>query len=167
MDFFEVLEARRSVRAYKADPVPEDKLQRVLRAAQLAPTACNLQPWRLVVLETAGREQELRRVFGGAWLAQAPLVLCVASQPGVAWKRSDGKSYADVDAAIVADHVILAAAAQGLGTCWIGAFRPAAARELFGLLPDEEPVALTPLGIPAVSHKARPRQPLETLVRRR
>src|SRR5512136_1959953 len=137
MDFGELIAKRYSVRAYKADPVPEELLGRVLEAARLAPTAANRQPFLVYVVSTAGREEELRKVYHRHWFTQAPLVLCVCTVPAQAWVRVkfDGECYADVDAAIVMDHMILAAAEAGLGTCWIADFNPAAAREVLAL-PD-------------------------------
>ena len=77
----------------------------------------------------------------------------------------DGKSHADVDATIVMDHLILAATDLGLGTCWIAAFDPAAAREVLGVPPEVEPVLFTPLGFPNDQAKPKERRPLEELVR--
>ena len=150
MDFQELIRARYSCRAYRSDPVAEDQLAQVLEAARLAPTADNRQPFRLVVIRTAGREQELQRVYGKNWFVQAPLVIAACGVPAENWvRKQDGKNYNDVDVAIVMDHLILAAADLGLGTCWIAAFDPAAARELLELPEGVEPVAFTPLGHPA------------------
>ncbi|HEY89460.1 MAG TPA: nitroreductase, partial [Thermoflexia bacterium] len=80
-------------------------------------------------------------------------------------RRSDGKCYLDVDAAIAMDHLILAATEQGLGTCWIAAFDPDAAREVLGLPADVEPIVFTPLGYPAVEHPHPQRKTLAELVR--
>lgn len=167
MDFFEVIESRRSVRSYKSDPVEEEKLDLILKAGAAAPTACNYQPFRVLVIPTAGREAELRKIYDKAWFAAAPLVLLVCALPGSAWSRRDGKSYADVDATIAMDHMILAAAAQGLGSCWIANFDPSAARELLGLEPGWEPLALTPIGYPAEAPQARPRKGIGELALRR
>lgn len=165
MDFQDVVSSRRSVRAYKADAVEPEKLNAVLQAAQAAPTACNLQPWRIVVLSTAGREADLLRAYRGPWLAQAPLVLCFAALTDKAWKRRDGKNYADVDTTIAADHAILAAQAQGLGTCWVAAFDTLAVKDVFHLEQGWEPVVITPLGYADEEPEARPRQELADLVR--
>ena len=146
MDFFETIERRYSVRGYKPDPVPDELLERVLESARLAPTACNRQPFRIVVLHTRGREDELARIYGRGWFTQAPLVLAVVALTGEAWRNQAGKSYADVDATIVMDHLILAATALGLGTCWVAAFDAQAAREILALPEGAEPVAFTPLG---------------------
>jgi nitroreductase len=165
MDVMETIAARFSVRAYRPDPVDDETLARVLEAGRLAPTAANRQPFRVIVLHTKDREKELARVYGPQWFSQAPLVLAVVALPGEAWRRMDGKHYADVDATIVMDHLILAATSLGLGTCWVAAFDPAAAREVLGLPDEAEPIAFTPLGYAAQEAGAKKRRPLETLVR--
>ena len=165
MEFRELIEKRYSVRAYRSDPVEEDKLQQVLEAARLAPTAANRQPFQLIVIHTAGREAELKRIYGKDWFVQAPLVICACGVVAQGWVRRDGKSYVDVDVAIVMDHLILAAADLGLGTCWIGAFDPDAAREVLGLPDGVEPIAFTPLGYPADEPRAKKRKGMEELVR--
>lgn len=165
MDVFETIAARYSARAYRPDPVEEETLQRVLEAARLAPTAANRQPFRLVVVHTKGREAELSRIYDSPWFVEAPLVLAVVALPGEAWRRIDGKAYDEVDATIAMDHLILAAASLGLGTCWVAAFDPAAAREVLGLPPEVEPLAFTPLGYPADRARRKVRRSLEELVR--
>ena len=172
MTFLDLVRRRYSVRSYRPDPVPDDLLATVLEAGRLAPTAANRQPFRILVVSTAGREAELRRIYDPPWFVQAPLILCVCAVRGEAWKRDtyDGRSHADVDAAIVMDHLVLAAADVGLGTCWIAAFDPAAAREVLGVPSEVEPMLFTPLGFPAAdsapSARHEERRPLEELVHR-
>jgi nitroreductase len=165
--FSELVQARYSVRAYRLDPVADDLLAQVLEAGRLAPTAANRQPFRILVVHTAGREVELGRIYHRRWFVQAPLLLCVCTVPREAWARAgfDGKSYADVDAAIVMDHMVLAAASLGLGTCWVANFDPAVARAVLGLPEGVEPVLFTPLGVPADRPRAKDRRPLADLVR--
>jgi len=146
MELFEVIQKRYSVRSYKRDPVEESKLQQVLEAARVAPTAANRQPFQFIVIHTAGRETELRRIYNRAWFVQAPVIICACAIPAKAWVRSDSKNYCDVDVAIAMDHLVLAATDVGLGTCWIAAFDPAAARAVLGLPNSVEPIAFTPLG---------------------
>lgn len=165
MDFSELITTRYSVRAYRPDPVEEDKLQQVLEAARLAPTAANRQPFQLIVIHTAGREAELRRIYSSPWFVQAPLVICACGLHSRGWRRADRKDYTDVDVAIVMDHLILAATELGLGTCWIGAFDPQATREVLGLPEGVEPIIFTPLGYPADQPQPKERRPLEELVR--
>ena len=165
MDFQQLIEKRYSVRRYRPDPVEKEKLEKVLQAARLAPTAANLQPFQLVVVETQGREEELKRIYRADWFSKAPVVICVGAVPSEAWSRTDNKNYADVDATIAMDHLILAATELGLGTCWIAAFNPTAARDVLGLPKDVEPIAFTPLGYPADHPGGKNRKPLSRLVR--
>ena len=165
MDLFETIVARHSVRAYKPDSVDDATLGKVLEAARQAPTAAHRQPFRLVVIHTRGREEELARIYSRGWFTQAPLVIAVVAVPGEAWRRSDDKPYDEVDATIAMDHLILAAASLGLGTCWIAAFDPAAAREVLGLPDEVEPIAFTPLGYPDKENAGAPRKPLDELVK--
>ncbi|NLG65162.1 MAG: nitroreductase [Actinobacteria bacterium] len=165
MDVLDLIARRYSVRAYRPDPVEEEKLRQVLEAARLAPTAANRQPFRVLVAQTRGREEELRRVYNRPWFVDAPLVVGVVAVPAEAWRRMDGKPYDEVDATIAMDHLVLAATALGLGTCWVAAFDPAAAREVFGLPDDVAPVAFTPLGYAADEPRHKTRRPLEELVK--
>ncbi len=165
MEFAELIRKRYSVRAYKPDAVEEEKVQQVLEAARLAPTAANRQPFQLIVIPTAGREAELGRIYPQGWFTQAPLVICACGLPDRGWTRMDGKPYVDVDVTIAMDHLILAATDLGLGTCWIAAFDPAAARKVLQLPDGVEPVIFTPLGYPADSLRPKERKPLSELVR--
>ncbi|HPZ42575.1 MAG TPA: nitroreductase family protein [Bacillota bacterium] len=165
MSFMELVKKRYSVRSYKPDPVEKEKLEMVLEAARLAPTAANRQPITFIVVRTEGRKAELSRIYGRAFFTEAPLVICVCYTPKKAWTRSDGKCYGEVDATIAMDHLIMAATELGLGTCWIAAFDPKAAREVLGLPDDVEPVAFTTLGYPADKAVSKNRKPLSELVR--
>ena len=164
MQFLELTRKRYSVRAYKPEPVEEDKLQQVLEAASLAPTAANRQPFQFVVTYTVGREAELKRIYDKDWFIQAPVVICACGVPKQAWVRRDGKNYCDVDVAIAMDHLILAATELGLGTCWIAAFNPAAAREVLRLPDEVEPIAFTPLGYPNDQPTPKKRKPVAEMV---
>ncbi|MGD8370123.1 MAG: nitroreductase family protein [Syntrophobacterales bacterium] len=165
MDFLALARQRYSVRSYKPDPVETEKLDRILEAARLAPTAVNIQPFQLIVIQTANREAELLRIYNKKWFVQPPIVICGCGFPRKNWVRKDGKNYNDVDVAIVMDHLILAATAEGLGTCWIGAFNPAAAKEILGLPATVEPIAFTPLGYANDQPPVKKRKPLPELVR--
>ena len=165
MEFLELVKNRYSARAYKPDLVEDDKLQKVLEAARLAPTACNLQPFQFIVIHTKGKEAELRRIYGASWFVQAPIVICACGIPSQSWVRSDGKNYWEIDVTIAMDHLILAAADLGLGTCWIGAFNPDAARNILKLPGDVEPIAFTPLGYPDDQPGYKGRKVINELVR--
>ncbi|MDZ7378300.1 MAG: nitroreductase family protein [candidate division KSB1 bacterium] len=164
MEFSQLVRARYSVRAYKSVPVEEEKLAAILEAARLAPTAANRQPFAVVVVKTREREEELHRIYKAPWFTQAPLVIAMCTVPDKAWTRRDGKNYADVDATIAMDHLVLAAADLGLGTCWVAAFDPVAAREVLRLPEGVEPLAFTPLGYPDDRPGPKSRKPLSELV---
>jgi nitroreductase len=165
MEFFDLIKKRYSVRAYQSKSVEEEKLHKILEAANIAPTAANRQPFKIIVIYTKGKEADLKRIYHRDWFSQAPLVIGICAVKSEAWSRMDGKNYADVDATIAMDHLILAASDLGLGTCWVAAFDPGAAREIFGLPDDVELVAFTPLGYPADEPRPKKRKSLAEIVR--
>ena len=164
MDLDKLIEKRYSVRGYIDHDIADEDLQAVLNAARLAPTACNLQAFKIIVVHTAGREDEISRMYGREWFVQAPLIICVCGIPAETWRSSNGKNYVDVDVAIVMDHLILAATARGLGTCWIAAFDQQAVKEVLKLPDGVEPIVITPLGYPADSGRPKRRKSLDELV---
>ena len=165
MNFSELIYKRYSVRAYKSDPVEESKLNQVLAAARMAPTAANRQPFQLIVIQVKGREENLLKVYNREWFVQAPIVICAVATPTKGWTRYDGANYTQVDVAIALDHLILSATELGLGTCWIAAFNPDEARKLLKLPPKVDPLLFTPLGYPNDLPKEKDRKPLSELIR--
>ncbi|MEI7844988.1 MAG: nitroreductase family protein [Chloroflexota bacterium] len=166
MEYSELIATRYSVRAYRPDPVEDEKLHAILDAARLAPTAANRQPIQLVVMHTHGLETELGKIYRRPWFVQAPIVIAVCAISSQAWVRESDRFNARlIDAAIVADHLILAATNLGLGTCWIAAFNMDAARSVLRLPDGVEPVIFTPLGYPADQPGPKIRKPLTDLVR--
>jgi len=165
MGFGELVRARYSVRAYDRTPVDEAALARILETVRMAPTAANRQAFRVIVTRTAGQERELGRIYDRDWFVGAPLVLAVCAVPDEGWVRAvDGWQAAGVDATIAMTHLLLAAAEEGLGTCWVASFDPAAAVEVLGLPDGVVPWAFTPLGHPADARPPKERRPLEELV---
>ncbi|MBD3393826.1 MAG: nitroreductase [Chitinivibrionales bacterium] len=162
--FLELAQRRCSVRSYSDRPVEYAKLTAVLEAGRAAPSAVNYQPCSFVVLrgEEVGR---LRASYAREWFLKAPVAIAVCCDRERSWKRSDGKDYGDVDAAIAMDHMILAATELGLGTCWIGAFNAEKAATALNLPPHMDAVVLTPLGYPSGEAELKPRRPLNELVR--
>lgn len=165
MEFSKLINSRYSVRAYKPDPVPDDVLMRVIEAARVAPTAANRQAFQIIVIHTKGAEENLLEIYGKSWFVQPPIVICACGVPGENWVRTDSRNFVDVDVAIVMDHLILAAANEGLGTCWIGAFDPVAARRILGLPDGVEPLIFTPLGFPVDHPREKKRKGIDELVR--
>jgi nitroreductase len=165
MEFIELVNKRYSVRAYKPLPVEKEKLEIILEAARLAPTASNRQPFQIIVIHTEGKKQKLLSIYSREWFVQAPIVLCVCGIPSSAWVRSDGRNYLDVDVAIVMDYITLAATDLGLGTCFIAAFDARSARKVLALPEETEPMLFTPLGYSDVRPGIKKRKDLDELVR--
>jgi len=164
MDFIDLINKRYSVRAYKTDIVEDEKISIVLNAARLAPTASNRQPFKIIVIHTNGKEQELLTIYQRKWFVQAPIIICVCGIPESAWVRRDSRNYLDVDVAIVMDYMILAATDLGLGTCFIAAFDATNARKVLVLPDDVDPILFTPLGYPDNFSSVKERKSLEELV---
>lgn len=150
MDFWDLIHTRASIRSYDPHrPVEEDVLHRILEAGRLAPSAANRQPWRFVVVQSPEKLALLRHAYAKDWFYDAPQVLVVVGDKNEAWRRlQDGYSSLETDVAIAMTFMILAAANEGVATCWIAAFQPEVVREVLGLSPHEEVYALTPLGYP-------------------
>lgn len=165
MDFYDAVNARFSVRKYSDRQIPDDVLLRVLDAGRNAPSACNLQPWHFYVVRDASVKASLFPNGRQGWVAAAPVVIVACNTPGTAWVRGyDQKNHADVDLSIAMEHILLAAATEGLGTCWVGSFDPAHATKVLGLPEGVVPVAITPLGYPEEAHRPHDRKPLEETV---
>jgi len=165
MDFYEVVRTRRSVRAYRADPVPQETLHRVLDTARIAPSGSNRQPTRLIVItDERIRSDLVPMCHDQSFIAEAPVVI-VACGRDIKYNRGEwmGRYAMIVDVTIAMDHLTLAARAEGLGTCWIGSFSNAALKQYFKLPKDVDVVALTPLGYPAGDAFTGPegRKPME------
>ena len=130
MDFIEIAKKRYSARSYKGKKVEEEKLQKILDAAHVAPTAANLQPIRLLVIRGSGG---LAKIGKGANLYGAPLAIIVCADHGKAWVRPfDKKQTADIDASILTDHMMLQATELGLDSVWICYFKPDVISREFG-----------------------------------
>jgi nitroreductase len=165
MDFLELADLRCSVRDYLDTPVENAVIEKVLEAARLAPSACNNQPSAFIVIKDEEARRALQTVYNRQWFLRAPVIIAACCDRSLSWRRSDGRDYGDVDVAIALDHLTLAAASMGLGTCWIANFNAAAARAALMLPTAIDPIALTPLGYPGAGKPARKtRKPLDEMV---
>jgi len=158
MDVMETIRTRRSVRAYRSDPIPGELLEQVTEALRLAPSACNNQPWRFILVCDADlRRRVAEAAHGQMFMAAAPVVVVGCGDPARAYPSMGGYwNSIEMDVAIALDHLALAAAAAGLGTCWIGAFDEAAVKGLLAIPPGIKVVAMMPLGYPAEAGLLRP-----------
>jgi len=151
MDVFEAIRIRRSVRKYRSDPVPGEVLDQMVEALRLAPSACNYQPWRFIVVRDAKTREALAHASREQmFMAPAPVIVVGCGFPAKAYQKMGGSgNSAEIDVTIALDHLTLAAAAAGLGTCWIGAFDEQAVKRILNVPAAAKVVALTPLGYPA------------------
>ena len=146
--FHELARSRFSVRRYQKIAVAEKTLNELFEAVAVAPSACNFQPWVFIVLRDEQSRFSFSKVYPREWFSAAPVIVAACCDYQRSWKRADGKDFGEIDVAIAMDHLTLAAAERGLGTCWIGNFDSEAACRLLKLPPSIVPVALTPLGYP-------------------
>lgn len=144
MSFLEIAKKRYSVRDFKPQKVEKEKLLKILEAGRVAPTGCNYQPQRLIVVQEA---EGLDKINKAARVYGAPVVVIVCGDKDAAWKRPyDGKNILDIDVSIVTDHMMLQATELGLGSLWVCYFKADVIRTEFNLPNNWEPVNLLAIG---------------------
>jgi nitroreductase len=150
MEYYPLINSRESIRDYDPErSVPKDVLERILDAGRMAPSACNYQPWKFLVIESPGMLEKIRACYHRAWYKDAPQILVVLGLKDKAWVRGfDGYNSIETDLAIVMTHLILGAENEGVGTCWIEAYDPSILRVALGLKENEVVYGITPLGYP-------------------
>ncbi len=166
MTVMEAIKTRKSIRAYADKPVEEEKLNTILEAGRLAPSASNRQEWRFVIVRGLEAREKLAEAAGGqVFVRQAPLAIVACAETDEHTMKCGQLSY-PIDVAIALDHMTLAAVELGLGTCWIGMFEEKRVKKILDIPERIRVVGLMPLGYPvdptAVEKK---RLPLERIVR--
>jgi len=155
MSFLQLATQRYSVRQFSGKSVEKAKLDLVLKAGQIAPTACNFQPQRILVMENQDAIDKLKECT--PYHFNAPLAILVCYDQTVSWKRKhDNDDSGTVDASIVTTQMMLQAADLGLGTTWVGSFDPKLVRERYDLPKNYVPVAILVMGYPAADAKPSP-----------
>ncbi|MDG6220599.1 MAG: nitroreductase family protein [Candidatus Thermoplasmatota archaeon] len=168
MEINEAIMKRRSVRKYQERPVDEEALKQIMKAVSYAPSAKNIQPYIFILVRDPDMKAKLAHAaFGAKWIAEAPIVVVLLGNVEDAYGTMGGyQSSVFIDAAIALDHLTLAATAEGLATCWIGAFSEEKVVDAMGIDDnDYRVVALTPLGYPAEEPGPRPRKGISQLFR--
>ena len=170
MEFFEILALRHSIRAFSSRPVEEAQIQKILEAANQAPSAGNLQAYEVyVVRDSATRRALAQAAYGQEFLSSAPLVLVYCAHPARNAGRYGERGrrlYAPQDATIACTFSMLAVTALGLATVWVGAFDDEAVSRAIGLPTGIEPVAMLPIGYSGEGPAPTTRRPLKDLVHR-
>lgn len=148
MSFLDLAKKRYSCRKISSRAVEAEKLQKILEAANLAPTAVNKQPLHIWLLESSEAMAKVAQTT--PYIFGAPVAFVVGSKAEDAFVRSsDKKNFADIDASIVATHMMLAIEDLGLATTWVGHFDAPKLKELFPEMADYELVAIFPVGYAA------------------
>lgn len=166
-DVLEVILKRRSVRAFKPDPIPEETLRLLLESACWAGSAGNLQPWKFIVVTQGSLKGSLAGAASQPFLSQAPVIVVVIALPEQAatvYGNRGRELYAIQDTASAAQNLLLAATSLELGSCWVGAFDEQKVKSLLKLGPDQRPVVMIPLGQPAEHPEPTERRPLSEVV---
>jgi len=153
MEVFDAIRTRRSIRKYKSEPIPDEKLRNILEAARLAPSAGNRQPWRFIVIQNIDRKKALAKVVNNqTFLIDASAIIVAIGDPEVSarWNEKDHM--------IALEHIVLAATALDYGTCWIGAFDEDAIKHLLKIPVNVKVIAVLPIGVPDETPAPRPRK---------
>ena len=194
MEMLDTIRRRRSIRNYKSDPFPKDVLDKLLEALRLAPSAGNRQPYKFIFVQDEEIRKKLAaacrwsptRPDGQEFIADAPLVVvaCGSARKAITRYYKDGKVFLTlgttpeeidkdpieyentmpIDLAIALDHLTLVAAAEGLGTCWIGGLDELEVKRLLSIPDDMRVSIVMPVGYPVSWPEARPRKPVERLI---
>ncbi len=151
-DFLELAESRHSVRSYSDQPIENEKLEKILRAGQVAPTAANRQPQRIYVLKSPEAMETLRSTTPFAF--NAPMALLVCADMETSWVGVDGHVSAPIDATIALTQMMLEAWNLGIGSLWVRGYDKNVISQAFNLPANYEPIAIMPLGYP--SEKSAP-----------
>lgn len=147
MNFLKLAEDRFSVREFSDKKIESDVIEKILRAGQVAPTACNRQPQRIFVIESEEALEKFRKCTVCHF--NAPLAFLICFDKDECWKREyDGKSSGDIDASIVCTHMMLEAAALGVGSTWVMHYIPEAVKVEFELPENLESTAILVMGYP-------------------
>jgi nitroreductase len=163
MEVFEAIAKRRSVRKYLEQEVPELALRKILEAARLAPSANNRQDWRFIVIRDQGQRRRLGEASGQPFVGTAPVIIAGMSLNPNRLMSCEVPSYA-VDLAIAMTNITLVAIAEGLGTCWIGAFDQGKVKTVLSIPSEYKVVELMTIGFPADEPREKVRKSLFEVV---
>lgn len=156
MDVFDAIEERRSVRAYKGEPIEKEHVEKIVEAARLAPSANNLQPWKLIVVQDPYVLDDLVPVcMSQSFVGDAGALIV-----GLV----DGSKWSEVDLIIAMDHLCLEAVELGYGTCWIGAFKEEGIRRELDVPEDYEPLVCMTVGVPDSEGSSPTKKSIDELV---
>ena len=164
MNFLELVQKRYSCRNYQPRKIEQEKIDYILECVRMAPSAVNKQPWRFRLVVSAEDKTKLQQCYQRDWFRTAPMYIIASVLHVEEWVRADGKPHGNIDIAIAVEHLCLAAAEQGLGTCWVCNFDLEQLKTLFSFADNEEPAVIIPVGYPADEPKEKNRKLLSEIV---
>ena len=163
MNFLEIVNKRFSCRSYEERDVEKEKLDYVMECVRLAPSAVNRQPWVFRIIRSEEGKALMQRCYDREWFRSAPLYILASVRHDEEWVRADGKHHGDIDVAIAVEHLCLAAAEIGLGTCWVCNFDADLCKKELDLSEKEDPIAIIPIGYPASDATPKKRKAMEQM----
>ena len=156
LKFYDVIETRRSIRKYKNTPISKEKINKILEAARIAPSAGHRQPWHFIVVEN---KETIKKLAKREWAAEAPVMIV-----GLADLEAS-PHWCINDLGIAFEHIVLAATDLGLGTCWMGqSKREELVKSLLDIPDNFRVIALTPLGLSDETPMSKDRKSLDAIV---
>lgn len=170
MSFADIANARYSCRNYDRNRIVERNiLTSIIQSAQIAPSACNRQPWTFILIDDqcdASCREAIIESYNRPWVDSAPAFIVACGDHNQAWHRpADGKDHTDVDLSIAIEHICLAATDAGLGTCWICNFDKEKITKKLNIPSNIEPIAIIPIGYPIDNAPAKNRKELEQIIK--
>ena len=165
MDFLELVKKRYSCRNYQPTSIEKEKLDYIIACVRFAPSAVNKQPWVFRIISNKEEKEKLRQCYDREWFATAPTYIMASILHDEEWVRADGKHHGNIDIAIAVEHLCLAAAEQGLGTCWVCNFDVEKCTQLFRIPSNEEVAVLIPIGYAADEAKEKKRKSTTDILR--
>ena len=165
MDFLELVKRRYSCRNFQPTSIEKEKLDYIIECVRFAPSAVNKQPWVFRIISNKEEKEKLRQCYDREWFATAPTYIMASILHDEEWVRADGKHHGNIDIAIAVEHLCLAAAEQGLGTCWVCNFDVEKCTQLFRIPSNEEVAVLIPIGYAADEAKEKKRKSTTDILR--
>ncbi|WMJ81197.1 nitroreductase family protein [Clostridium sp. MB40-C1] len=169
MDFYDVIENRKSIRTFKTNGLDREKVNRMINAAMMSPSWKNATSYKFILVDDDNLKQRIADTIinktneAGEAVLNAPMTAVVVAEPDASG-AIEGKEYYLVDAAIAMEHFVLAATDEGYGTCWIASFDERKVKEILGVPDSFRVVALTPVGEVAAEKPHNPKKDVKDYV---
>ncbi len=164
MEFYDLVDQRRSIRSFTDQPVSDESLKRIAKAVQDAPTACNRQPFKILAIRNPEKRAAIRAVCNQDFIGRSPVILVALGNEAEVWRRPvTDEPVLGIDLGIAFEHAVLAAANEGLGCCWVCWYEVEKMNRVLGVEAPWSVVALAPLGYPGAMPPKNKRKNLDEI----